>query len=95
MANSAANLDFLSPALLLSTVAVDFYGTTCAAILSASKYDGRIQLKCPHLQWDKTGEERRGRGLCLRMTVPTVSNHNHLDLHPIRPPPPRCPPGLI
>lgn len=71
MANSAANLFSIFSPTLPSTVPVDLYGTTCAAVLSASKYNGGIQLKCPLLQRDKTGEERRGRGLCICRTEPT------------------------
>lgn len=48
---------------------------------SALKYDGRIQLKHPHLQWDKIGKERGGRGLCVHRTAPTLSNHDHLNLN--------------
>lgn len=94
MANSAANFRFLSlppPTLSSSTVTVDFYGTACSATLPAAKCDGTTQLKCPHLQRDKTGEERWGRGFCLHSKGPTVSNHYHLYLYPT--PPPRCPRG--
>lgn len=38
--SSKSHINFLPPTRLLSTVAVDFYGPTCVAILSASKYDG-------------------------------------------------------
>lgn len=79
------------PTLSSSTVTVDFYGTACSATLPAAKCDGTTQLKCPHLQRDKTGEGRWGRGFCLHSKGPTVSNHYHLYLYPT--PPPRCPRG--